>query len=120
MKLCTNCEQEKPIEEFYTRNKKTGNLFVWCKKCLNDYSINAHAAIKERAIRYKGGCCAICGYSKCHAALVFHHVDPSQKDFGIAQNRTRNWEKIWPELDKCVLLCGNCHQEVHAGLVQLP
>lgn len=120
MKLCVNCKISKPIDEFYFRNKETGTRFVWCKQCLNEYSSRQHKDIKTRAIAYKGGKCIICEYSRCDSALVFHHLDPNEKDFGIASNRTRNWEKIVKELDKCVLLCGNCHSEVHAGIAQLP
>lgn len=119
MKLCANCQQTKPLSEYYIRNKKTGNTFAWCKQCLNEYSVKQHNAIKVKAVEYMGGHCKLCGYDRCKTALVFHHLDPNEKDFGIAQNRTRNWDKIVKELDKCVLLCGNCHAEVHAGLVLL-
>jgi hypothetical protein len=53
-------------------------------------------------------------------ALEFHHLDGSRKDFGISsKGYTRSWSKIRDELDKCILLCANCHREIHAGL-QLP
>lgn len=68
--------------------------------------------LKVKAIAYKGGKCEICGYSKCPAAFDFHHVDPSVKDFGISGN-TRSFEKLRPELDKTMLLCANCHRELH-------
>lgn len=55
--------------------------------------------------------------SKCVDALDFHHLDPTQKDFGFgAKGYTRAWSKIQKELDKCVMLCSNCHRETHAGL----
>lgn len=77
--------------------------------------------LREMAREYKGGKCAICGYNKCQRALSFHHRDPDQKDFGIsARGLTRSWEKIKAEIDKCILLCANCHMEVHDGLAQLP
>lgn len=70
--------------------------------------------LKRQAIEYKGGACQKCGYNKCPGALIFHHLDPKQKDFGIsAQGKTRSFEKIKPELDKCILLCQNCHAEIH-------
>jgi len=63
----------------------------------------------------------ICGYKKSHRALSFHHRDPALKDFGLSsKGLTRSWEKIVKELDKCVLLCANCHAEVHDGITQLP
>jgi 5-methylcytosine-specific restriction endonuclease McrA len=77
--------------------------------------------IREMAVEYKGGKCFLCGYKKCIQALEFHHLDKSQKDFGLsADGITRSWIKTKHELDKCVMLCANCHREVHAGLTQLP
>ncbi len=69
---------------------------------------------KIRAVEYKGGKCSICNYNKSMAALQFHHIDPTQKEFGIARSGiSRAWEKIKKELDKCILLCANCHAERH-------
>ncbi len=74
--------------------------------------------IKKKAVAYKGGCCEICGYNRCLAALTFHHRDPSQKDFGISDiMNIVTHRKLKNELDKCHLLCLNCHSEVHQGLV---
>jgi hypothetical protein len=73
---------------------------------------------KLRALRYKGGCCQICGYDKCVRALSFHHLDASHKDFGIG-GKSKSWNTIQSELDKCILLCANCHAEVHAGSLVL-
>lgn len=76
--------------------------------------------IRQKAVAYKGGRCSNCGYSSCTEALEFHHLDPSRKDFGISdKGYTRSWRKVKEELDQCVILCANCHREVHAGL-QLP
>ncbi len=76
--------------------------------------------LRHKAIVYKGGRCSICGYNKCLQALEFHHSDPSKKDFGIsAKGYTRSWEMVSKELDKCILLCANCHREVHEGITQL-
>jgi len=76
--------------------------------------INRRRKVREMALEYKGGKCQICGYDKCLAALDFHHIDPTQKDFGIsAKGYTRSWEKVKLEVDKCVLICANCHREIH-------
>jgi 5-methylcytosine-specific restriction endonuclease McrA len=61
-----------------------------------------------------GGECSICGYSKCLRALEAHHIDPRTKDFSISDVASVN--RIEHELEKCVLLCANCHREVHDGL----
>ena len=72
------------------------------------------------AIKYKGGRCEICGYCRYQGALDLHHRNPKEKNFGIAQKGyTRSWEKTKAELDKCVLVCANCHREIEAGLTQL-
>lgn len=72
----------------------------------------ARRKLKARAIEYKGGKCIQCGYAKCPAALQFHHTDPTQKDFQIS-GHVKTWEKIRVELDKTILICSNCHFELH-------
>lgn len=61
------------------------------------------------------GGCKICGYNKCLEALEFHHIDPKQKDGNIS--RITNVDRLNKEIDKCVLLCSNCHREFHAGMI---
>jgi hypothetical protein len=72
--------------------------------------------IKERAVEYKGGECFKCGYSKCIRALEFHHNDPKEKDFHLSSYKVLSWDKIKIELDKCILVCSNCHKEIHFEL----
>jgi predicted HNH restriction endonuclease len=73
---------------------------------------------KQEAINYKGGKCQLCGYDKYKGALEFHHIDPTKKDFALSAGRLTSLEKLKPELDKCVLLCANCHREVHAFITE--
>ena len=76
--------------------------------------------LRQLAVEYKGGKCQLCGYQKCIEAMEFHHRNSSVKDFGIShKGYTRSWTKVKEELDKCTMLCANCHREVHAKL-QLP
>ena len=75
-----------------------------------------HHRLKRKAVEYKGGTCQKCGYDRSLTALVFHHRDPDQKDFAIAKLKSSNWDKIRSELDKCDLLCSNCHSELHESL----
>ncbi len=70
--------------------------------------------LKIKCVTYKGGKCSACGYSKYLAALDFHHIDPSKKSFQIT-GYTTVWGKIVEELDKCILLCSNCHRALHSG-----
>lgn len=73
---------------------------------------------KAQAIEMLGGKCHICGYSKCSDALDFHHKDPSIKSDGISKMlvRPKRRSDVLVEVKKCVLLCANCHREVHAGV----
>ena len=71
---------------------------------------------KQLLVEYKGGECEVCGYNKCVEALEFHHIDESTKSFQISGS-TRSLEKQKAEADKCVMLCANCHRELHAGLI---
>jgi hypothetical protein len=69
--------------------------------------------LKLQAIAYKGGKCVDCGFSKHLAALCFHHVDGGKKDFTPKEILRKGFEQAKPELDKCILLCFNCHQIRH-------
>ena len=73
---------------------------------------------KLKSIVYKGGSCISCGYNRSVYSMHFHHIDPAEKDFKIAGS-TRSWERIQKELDKCVLLCSNCHGEHHEDILDL-
>lgn len=70
---------------------------------------------KYEAIVTRGGKCEVCGYNKNIAALEFHHKNPDQKDFqlDIRHFSNNSLEKLQVELDKCALLCANCHREIH-------
>lgn len=71
--------------------------------------------VKEKAVNYKGGKCVICGYNKYTGALEFHHINPQEKDF-IISGGTKSFESIKDELGKCILVCSNCHKEIHGDL----
>jgi hypothetical protein len=77
--------------------------------------------MRTKSLEYKGGKCELCGYATCMNALEFHHIDDMNKDFGIsARGYTRSWDTVKKELDKTILVCANCHREVHSGITQLP
>ena len=101
------------LTEFTYRSDNTWR----CKLCATEAVRKRRKRLKEMAAEYKGGGCKICGYNKCLNALEFHHTNPSEKDFGIAmKGHTRSWERVKEELDKCVMVCANCHTEIHAEL----
>lgn len=83
---------------------------------------NWRKRIKEAIILSMGGCCQICRYSKCQNALELHHLNPEEKEFSMSFIRSspKEIKIICEELNKCVLLCSNCHKEIHANLTTLP
>jgi hypothetical protein len=99
-------------------NELSGRQTMYCsRKCNN----KAHVAqwrqrVKLKSIEYKGGKCQNCGYSRCVSALEFHHRDPHKKDFSITAGTCKAWHKIKIELNKCDILCANCHREKHTEL----
>lgn len=64
-------------------------------------------------VEYKGGKCSKCGYNKCIDALEFHHLNPDEKDFSIS-GIIKSFNKLKSEVDKCILVCSNCHREIHS------
>jgi hypothetical protein len=109
-KLCLGCSKPKIGEIVFPSVARQKNM-----KLVTEY----RKRMKLRAIEQKGGKCEECGYDKCIRNLNFHHRDPSSKSFGLNDGRTRRWEIIEKEIEKCVLLCANCHGEVHDGVRKL-
>jgi len=90
-----------------------GRGYYRCKKCRVEAVSAKRRNLKVKAIEYKGGKCERCGYSKYVGALEFHHLDPTKKDFSIGHGSIKSWARTKEELDKCIMLCSNCHKEVH-------
>ena len=92
-----------------------------CLKCQTEATQKRRDKVKYMAVAYKGGKCQCCGYNKYIGALEFHHVDPAQKDFGVSsQGYTHSWDRVKQEINKCVLVCANCHREIHANIIPCP
>jgi len=77
--------------------------------------IRRRKEIRVKSLMHLGGKCKRCGYDKCLEALEFHHRDPSEKEFNVSsKGHCRSWERVKKEIEKCDLLCANCHREIHA------
>lgn len=115
-KFCSMCKQTKDIQQFYNKRDRKGKC-VYCVQCLNRQTADRFRLFKNKCVQYKGGKCQCCGYNKYEGALQFHHIDPSKKDFNISQVKKRAFNQIiTDQLDKCIMLCSNCHREEHARL----
>ena len=103
------------MDDFYRCRSGFGRN-KYCKFCANRQTVLRQQRLKQAAVDYKGGCCSACGYNRYIGSLEFHHLDPAKKDFNLAAAHCTNFEKIKAELDKCIVLCANCHREEHARL----
>jgi hypothetical protein len=77
---------------------------------------------KEIILVCMGEKCQICNYNNCSAALELHHIDPNEKELSLSSIMTscKSWNFIYSEIEKCILLCSNCHREVHYNNKKLP
>lgn len=115
IKICSKCKQEKSIDNFYS--KRNNNYHSWCKLCNHEATLERQRNFKRLAIEYKGGKCEDCGIVDNQVIYDFHHIHPNEKDFNISKFRATTWnKKIENELDKCVLLCANCHRKRHSNM----
>lgn len=109
---CLTCNDVKPEEQFYKRGKK---YMSHCKDCHKNIYTIKRQQVKQQAVNYLGGFCSKCGYNKCLSALEFHHIDSTTKDKDYTNLKNSFSDKLKSELDKCVLLCSNCHREHHSS-----
>ena len=122
---CNVCNIGLPMREFRCKN---GYYSHTCKKCQNRkgklYYYKRREKLIEEINKHKlmvG--CEICGWNKYSSALDFHHIDPSIKIDTVANLLNRGQHgisKILKEVDKCIILCSNCHRGLHSGDIILP
>lgn len=119
-KCCKKCKAVKSTIEFYKQKQTGPNGEIWeyydsfCIECRINYGSDRRRRIKVQAILYRGGECVGCGYNDINHPEVFdfHHIDPSKKDFSVGR-QTKSFDSMKNELDKCDLLCANCHRIKH-------
>ena len=117
---CVKCGQTETKPYRVKSGKRKGKIQSYCRKCNSQNTLDRQREFKKKCVEYKGGRCVVCGYEKYLGSLDFHHIDPSQKDFNLSNMRQTSFIKnqyaIQKELDKCILVCKNCHCEIHNGL----
>lgn len=114
-KICTKCGKELPIDQFNWRNKAKGTRRSECKFCHSSYMKQKYQEKKNIVQELKSQCrCAKCGESRGYV-LEYHHVNPEEKENTIARLTSNNYtlDKVYDEIQKCIVLCANCHREFH-------
>lgn len=118
--MARKTEFRKCKEHGSTLHSQRVDGYFQCLKCDSKRNGKKQRTFKQRCVDEVGGKCSVCGYDAYVGALEFHHIDPRQKLFGI-NSRTVNkkWDAVLAEIDKCILLCSNCHKEVHGGITKI-
>jgi hypothetical protein len=125
---CSICKNEHPATLEYFGKHGTRGLDTYCKSCrhertrqyyynnkekMQSQSVTWKKVQRDRINEFKNSCsCLKCGENR-NWLLDFHHTDPTKKDFQISQGERFGWEKVKNEIDKCVVLCSNCHRDFH-------
>ena len=109
VKICLICGKE------FSPKTAMANQRQCCYDCMPDGIQLTRGMFLAKIKQVRGGKCERCGYDKCLKALEFHHLDPSQKDFTISNDRFKLQEAV-VESKKCILICSNCHKELHDGM----
>ena len=112
---CKSCKGTLPKENFWKDKSQWDGLDVRCKNCNRDRMKARRYRVKMKIINYLGGECVECGVTPDdihYTAFDCNHIDPKEKSYNIsARQLSGPWESLKPELDKCELLCSNCHRE---------
>lgn len=115
VKICTKCKRELPIDDFNWRDKKKGTRRSECKYChtayMNELYQNKRKIVEDLKTKKS---CQKCGENRGYV-LDFHHLDPSVKENTVARMISNNFRLDYTlqEIEKCIVLCSNCHREFH-------
>lgn len=131
--MCKKCKIDKPEEDFPYKNKSLNKRSCVCKKCQKEYkrkyyylhkqshydrNKKTEERIKKFILFYKENHpCIICG-EICTACLDFHHLGDKSDNISNLY-RKGSISKVIDEINKCVVLCANCHRKLHAGIISL-
>lgn len=120
-KYCKHCLQNKPLSAYHSNGYSTSGTRKYkplCKKCEQDKKrITFYIKVRDILLRQdREYACELCGYNKNIAALEFHHFEDEIKDYEISNMSSMSEKTLSTEIEKCALLCSNCHREYHNPL----
>lgn len=117
MKECSKCKRTKELSEFYPSKTHSQGVMTYCKNCFNTKCQERWIKRKLYAIEHKGNQCEDCKIhiiDSHYSIFEFHHLNPQEKDYDWNKLRLKPWSTIINEINKCALLCANCHRLRHA------
>lgn len=115
-KMCGSCNELFPLSSFGQRKDRGNKPRTYCLCCESNNTMAEEYKIKDAAIGYCGGKCIVCDLQGDRRIFDFHHFHPEHKDFNISHHKSRSFQTMIKELDKCWLVCTNCHQEIHSEM----
>ena len=118
MKTCTKCKEELRLSKFHKDSATKDGYHTVCKDCRSIHYSDENAFRKERAVSHYGSACKHCNGVFNNAVYDFHHIDESTKEHSPSSliQKTADFEAVKKELDKCLMLCANCHRIEHARI----
>ena len=114
IKICSKCKRELPVTHYHKNgfNSEGKQKYRgYCKDCANSLEKQRYLN-KKNFVNSQKTKCEKCGEDRFYT-LDFHHRDKQEKEFTIGQFKRGSFEVIQSEIDKCVILCSNCHREFH-------
>lgn len=135
--VCSVCKHEKPLTDFNKKSRNKDGLQLHCRICNSeilknwyaknrkhqlDKNMNRKRLLRKQYNNYKQQLQCSCCPEKEPCCLEFHHKDGKQKDFNlaIAAAYGYSWDRILEEIEKCIVVCSNCHKKIHKGKITLP
>ena len=112
-KTCSDCGETLPIGEFSWNGR--GNWKPYCDECVRKKARARSSLNREWIAEQKRQAGCLYCHEKDPCALLFHHRDPSQKQRAVSLLVGNSRKRIREEIDKCDVLCFNCHAKIHAG-----
>lgn len=136
MKLCTKCNTRKNKKEFHKNKTKPDGLQPHCKQCAKQHHTTWYQQNKKRVMQHtcnrrqrlneridkikKQTGCVICGEDEV-ICLDFHHLSEHKKERNVSDmvRFGPSWDTLQQEIDKCIVVCSNCHRKIHGGLINI-
>ena len=114
------CKRHGLVIHYWMVDKKSGYGRWRCRRCVGERVLRRKQKVRRLLVLEAGDRCQSCGYDRCISNLHFHHLDPSQKGFGLTSANGKSLDRFREEASKCVLVCANCHGEIEAGVRPCP
>ena len=120
LKQQRECRKHGMVVHYWAVERSSGYGRWRCRRCSGEAVLRRKQQVRRLLILEAGDRCQSCGYDRLRKNLHFHHLDPSEKEFGLTSGNGKSLARFREEAKKCVLVCANCHGEIEAGIRRAP